>query len=144
MSTERQRLYEYMRSERVNVEIMFPRLDDEEFVITCRFREWAVGRNAGRMILAGGRTVDEAIAYAYVGLLEGTWVPMDWRARAPYIGTVARVSETPTPIRRPLDVQSLFDGQPELFPIDDGLSPVKVPQKGAQRGPQRNSTEDKA
>lgn len=143
MNDERQRLYEYMGTERVNVEIMFARPDDDEPIITCRLREWSAGRNAQRMILAGGRTVDEAIAYAYTGLLENNWIPLDWRVRAPYVGAVYGVVTPPVPIRRPIALNAILAHQPELFPIDDPSWRTNVPQQGAQEQPQRKSSKDK-
>lgn len=137
MNTERQELYLRMGTERVNVEIMFPRDDDDDPVISCRFREWSAGRNANRMILAGGRTVDEAIAYAYTGLCDNQWIPLDWRLRAPGVGTVYGVITPPVPIRRPIRASAIVDDD-DLWGLTDQSQPtVNVPQNGAQGQPER-------
>lgn len=142
--SERQELYRRMGSERVNVEIMFARAEDEELIISCRLREWSAGKNAGRMILAGGRTLDEAVAYAYQGLFEGTWVPMDWKARAYGVGTVQGISAVPTPIRRPLDLRALVNEDAEWEVMPPMESGVNGPQNGAQSHPEGKSSKAKA
>jgi len=140
MNTMQQELYARMSLERVNVEVMFPRADDEEPVISCRLREWSAGRNAGRMILAGGRTLDEALGYAYMGLCENDWVPLDWRLRAVSAGVVNTATPIPTPIRRPVDMRALLRGDNDLFSTEDTLSPPNVPQNGAHGQPERKSS----
>lgn len=143
MNAERQELYVRMGQERVNVEIMFARDDDEDPVISCRLREWSAGRNAGRMILAGGRTVDEAIAYAYHGLCENHWIPLDWRLRAVGVGTVYGIVTPITPVRRPIDVSAVLRQDEDWLAADLSDSAVKVPQNGAGSDPQRNSSKAK-
>lgn len=140
MNAERQELYVRMGQERVNVEIMFARDDDEDPVISCRLREWSAGRNAGRMILAGGRTVDEAIAYAYHGLCENHWIPLDWRLRAVGVGTVYGIVTPIVPVRRPIDVSAVLRHDDDWLTADLPDTGGNGPQNGAQRDPQRNST----
>lgn len=143
MNAMQQELYSRMGLERVNVEFMFPRDDEADPVITCRFREWSAGRNAGRMILAGGRTLDEALAYAYTGLCENEWIPLDWRLRAVGVGVVSTVTPKLLPVRQPIDVRALFTS-PDLDFLSDDTSPaVKVPQNGTEARPDRNSSKDK-
>lgn len=139
MNAERQELYVRMGQERVNVEIMFARDDDEDPVISCRLREWSAGRNAGRMILAGGRTVDEAIAYAYHGLCENHWIPLDWRLRAVGIGTVYGVVTPIVPVRRPIDVSAILRRDDDWLEAEVPDSRGNGPQNGAQRDPERKN-----
>lgn len=142
MNAMQQELYERMGLERVNVEFMFARDDDADPVISCRFREWSAGRNAGRMILAGGRTLDEALAYAYQGLCENDWIPLDWRLRAVGVGVVTTVTPKLVPVRQPIDFRALLAGSSDDFLTDDTSPAVKVPQNGASDGPQRNRSKD--
>lgn len=142
MNAMQQELYERMGLERVNVEFMFARDDDVDPVITCRFREWSAGRNAGRMILAGGRTLDEALAYAYTGLCDNEWIPLDWRLRAIGVGVVSTVTPKLVPVRQPIDVRALLTGRDDDFLNDDTSPAVNVPQQGAGSQPKRNGSKD--
>jgi hypothetical protein len=133
-----------MGNERVNVEVMFARPDDEDPIISVRLREWSAGRNAGRMILAGGRTLDEAVAYAYNGLCDNAWLPIDWKLRAAFVGVVNSVMEKPIPVRPRIALSAILTDDDDPF-LTDTLEPGgNVPQNGAQNGPGRNSSKDKS
>jgi hypothetical protein len=142
MNGATQQLYTYMGSERVNVEVMFARPDDSDPVITCRLREWSAGRNASRMILAGGRTLDEAVAYAYVGLCDNSWIPLDWKLRAAFVGVVNSVFEKPVLVRPAFRVSDVLSDADEWDVVPVPLTPANGPQDGAQRGPRRKDSKE--
>jgi len=133
-----------LSTERVNTELMF--VDDEEigFLVTCRMRPWKGSAQEGRMILAGGRTPHEALAYAYQGLFEDRWLSLDWRARASKVGVmVALVPRITSEFPRRgsvLDVDSLFGDEmvqstlPEVNEPQNGLQPVSVGSSTNKRG----------
>lgn len=99
-------LYLVMCGERVNVEFLFVELDDGTPVINCRLREWKRGNASERMILAAGRSLDEALVYAYKGLSEAIWLPIDWSARAYEVGVVSMLARPHLPVRPPLPFDS--------------------------------------
>src|SRR5688500_17537286 len=133
-----------LSTERVNTGLMF--VDDEEmgFRVTCRMRPWKGSAQEGRMILAGGRTPHEALAYAYQGLFEDRWLSLDWRARASKVGVmVALVPRITSEFPRRgsvLDVDSLFGDEmvQSTFPEDlgpqNGLQPVTAETRTNKRG----------
>lgn len=102
-------LYAVMCGERLNIDVMFVELDDGTPIINCRFREWKKGNATDRMILSGGRSLDEALVYAYRGLVDNTWLPMDWGARSYNIGVVNMLARPHLPVRQHLSVESLLE-----------------------------------
>ena len=141
MNAMQQELYARMQQERVNVEIMFTRDNEQDPIISCRLREWSAGRNAGRMILAGGRTLDEALAYAYTGLCENEWIPVDWRARAVGVGVVHTLAPTPLPVRQPINLRDLLEADNTWDMIDVSSPAPNGPQNGAHKQPRRKDSE---
>jgi hypothetical protein len=101
-------LYAVMCDERINIDVLFVPLDDGTPVINIRFREWKKGNATDRMVLAAGRSLDEALVYAYKGLTENVWLPMDWSARAYEIGIVNMLARPHLPVRQPLPFDRLF------------------------------------
>jgi hypothetical protein len=93
-----------LSTERVNIELMFDESEETGVLVTCRFRPWKVSTTQQRMLLAGGRTPSEAIVYCYMELLEGRWIPLDWRARASTNGPYVPSTRT---TRERLDARSL-------------------------------------
>lgn len=125
-------IYAELAASRVNCELIFGEATTQDPVITCRLRPWKGGRNSNSMVLAGGRTADEAIYYAYVGLYGGHYVSMDWAARADGVGLVYELSAKTDYQRRPSGPQ--FD---PAASFDSFLDPrqgeaKKAPQKATQ------------
>lgn len=106
-------IYAELAASRVNTELCFAEATVEEPIITCRLRPWKGGRNSNSMVLAGGRTADEALYYAYIGLYRGDYIPMDWSARAANVGLVLELDPKTTPQHRTpglqLDAARSFD-----------------------------------
>jgi len=98
-------IYAEIAASRVNCEVIFEEATSPSPIVTCRLRPWKGGRNSNSMVLAGGRTVDEALYYAYVGLYGGHYVPMDWSARADSVGLVYELSPKTTDQRRTSGLQ---------------------------------------
>ncbi len=134
----RQDLYLAMTEERVNAEFMFVSLDDGTPIINCRLREWKRGNAADRMILAGGRNCDEALAYAYQGLIGNNWLSMDWSARAYNVGIVNMLQRPHLPVRQPVDVQRLLSGFSNGHVTSGPESGDSAGQKPAQLHQRRN------
>lgn len=82
----REDVYALLAEGRVNIELMFTWSDESGSLITCRLRPWKNSEEDGNMILAGGRTADEALYWAGRALLNKQWINLDWRARANGIG----------------------------------------------------------
>lgn len=87
-------LYTCMATERVNIEFMFVEDESIGIIINCRFRPWKGGKDNGLMVLSGGRSLDEALFYAYKGLYERNFIALDWTARTVRIGLADNVADT--------------------------------------------------
>ena len=126
-------IYAEVAASRVNCEVMFEEATTEDPIITCRLRPWKGGRNANSMVLAGGRTMDEALYYAYVGLYRGHYIPMDWSARAVSVGLVMEYNPPTSSQRRTpgatIDPDATFD----TFVGHTSGEAKKGPEKPAQR-----------
>ena len=129
-------LYAVMCDERLNVDFIFVPLDDGTPIINCRFREWKKGNATDRMILAGGRSLDEALVYAYKGLTDNVWLPMDWSARAYNIGLVNMLARPHLPVRERLAFDSLVEAANHtglgLFSDEPPLSNREPSQNGSK------------
>src|SRR5688572_10621587 len=87
-------VYACMATERVNCDIIFIEEENQGVFINIRLRPWKGGRRADSMVLAGGRTLDEALYYAYSALFQGLYIPQDWSARTLSRGYVAESGQT--------------------------------------------------
>ena len=129
-------LYAVMCDERLNIDVMFIALDDGTPIINCRFREWKKGNATDRMILAGGRSLDEALVYAYKGLTDNIWLPMDWSARSYNIGVVNMLARPHLPVRQSLAFDSLLEAANNnglgLFSDEPPLSNPRPSQNGSK------------
>lgn len=125
-------LYAVMCGERLNVDVIFVDTDEGVPIINCRFREWKKGNATDRMILAGGRSLDEALVYAYRGLVDNVWLPMDWSARSYNVGVVNMLARPHLPVRQPIAIDSVLRAVNSGH-MTTGPQPVdSVRQNGAQ------------
>jgi len=95
------------------------------------------------MVLAGGYSLDEALALAYVGMVDQRWLPLDWAARATQKGVVLvlAVQDSPAPANDALKrrVAALF-GERMTEPSAQRLNGA---QNGAQEQPEQTSSKSK-
>ncbi len=135
-------VYAMLAEARVNVELMFTNNEDDGFLITCRIRPWKAPVGSDRMILAGGRTVTEAVYWAARGYSENLWTDLDWRGRAMGVGVVhpkPRLLQAPLPSLAPMMASD------DLFPVDvdtEPQTPKKMRQKAAQERHGQTNTPD--
>jgi len=133
-------LYAAMALERMNIEFMFGPGRSGDVLITCRLRPYKQHRNADRMILAGGYSLDEALALAYVGMVDQRWLPLDWTARATQKGVVLvlAVQEVPAPANDALKrrVEALYGGRM----TEPSAKHLNGAQNGAQEQPEQTNS----
>lgn len=135
-------IWSALSTERVNVEVMFVPDPISGLMVSCRIRPWKGGNNADRMILAGGASPDEAIAYAYFGLYRGRWIPLNWSQRATTLG-VQNAAPAQEEVRKTLpfsqmDFETFLGGIASNHTGEEvigGLEPLQPHQKVNQRLP---------
>jgi|InoplaM1SAM_1038575.scaffolds.fasta_scaffold05553_1 hypothetical protein len=88
MNVEIEEVYQCLADAKVNVELIPSRGNNNEFLWTCRLREYGNSNNKTQMLLAGGHTADEALYHATEAWIGAMYIPLDWRARATDVGPV--------------------------------------------------------
>lgn len=81
-------VYAYLSEERLNVDVIFDWDDERGMLINARLRPWKNAANDGKMVLAAGLTVDDALLWAVRASLNNRWIPLNWRVRAQEVGIV--------------------------------------------------------
>jgi len=89
-------VYESVMSMRVNVEFAFHHNEEGDLIVTCRLRPWKNTGENQKMMIGGGRTLDEALCFAVEAWLDGYYLPLDWSARAQRIGACEELPVRPT------------------------------------------------
>ena len=110
-SAIRNDLYAFFSEEKVNLDLIFDWQEDRGLLINVRARPWKNAPNESRMVLAAGRTVDEALLWAARGILNNRFIPLIWNRRCVATGIDKRLTITPNQdhVRRtPVLAQELF------------------------------------
>jgi hypothetical protein len=115
-------VYSYLSEEKVNIDLIFDWDEDRGLLINARARPWKNSANDGRMVLAAGRTVDEALLWTVRGLLNNRWIPLNWSRRCREIGIdkrLAPIREENQVRRNPTLAQELFTEPSESNDTND-------------------------
>ena len=65
----------------MNMELLYNGSETESDPFGCRLRPYGKGWPADTMVLAKGKTIEDAVEAAYDKAVAGRFEPLDWRAR---------------------------------------------------------------
>lgn len=126
-------MYQDLSTEKVNWDVMFQTTEPSNPVISVRARPYKTDRQTGRMVLAGGRTLDEAFAYAQLGLISAQYIPLDWSQRAIVVGIQQPSNGNPLRNSRRISAEDLTEALNDGTMTETMGVTVNEPPKGAEK-----------